>query len=121
MRSKNALLRSLFFIGWLLSPLTFWNDAFFNIPLSYIAANIFIRIWPAPHRNSAKPVNFLLLVLVFYWISNALGVILMYLSGKRLFTEKGRILREILSLAITLAVYSIILVLLHKFGILKPI
>lgn len=109
---SNFFNRLLFFIGWLLSPFTFWNDAFINIPLSYLLANIFVKIWL---------VDFLLTVLVFYWLTNGLGILMMYFSGKSLLAGKRGAAREILSLAATLVVYSIVLILLNKAGILKPI
>ena len=102
----------LFFAGWILSPLTFWNDSFVNIPIAYLCANIFIRF---------LPVKFLLLVLMFYWLSNAAGILLMYISGKALARKgesTGRVLFEII---ITIAAYSLILIFLDKLGILKPV
>ena len=109
---KKLILRLTFFLGWILSPLTFWNDAFVNIPIAYICANLFIRVWP---------VNFLGTVLVFYWLSNGLGILMMYLSGKNLLTGKKDIAREILKLIAALAIYSFLIILLHRVGILKPV
>ena len=40
---KNIINRFVFFVGWILSPFTFWNDAFVNIPLSYVAASLLAR------------------------------------------------------------------------------
>ncbi len=96
----------------MLSPFTFWNDAVVNIPLSYLCANVFIRIWPT---------DFLLTVLVFYWLSNILGILLMYLSGKSIFKDRKAALRELTVLVATIALYSLILVLLNRAGILKPV
>ena len=109
---KNFVNRTIFFIGWLLSPFTFWNDAFVNIPLSYLLANVFVRIWP---------VDFLLMVLVFYWLTNGAGILMMYFSGKNLLEGKRRAVREILSLVATLIAYSLILIALGRMGVLKPI
>ena len=102
----------IFFIGWLLSPLTFWNDTFVNIPLAYICANLFIRFFP---------VNFLITVLVFYWLSNVLGLLMMYLSGKSIFQSGKGLVREMINLLITMAIYILVLIILTKAGILKPI
>lgn len=98
-------------MGWLLSPFTVWNDAFVNIPLSYIAASLFIRIWP---------VNFLTAVVVFYWISNALGLLLMYLSGRGIVKEAGSLKRELIKLLVAVVMYSLVLIFLGKLGVLKP-
>ena len=92
----------MFFIGWLLSPLTTWNDFFINIPLSYVLANVFNRLFPC---------NFLIAVLIFYWLTNALGLAMMYLSGRELFRDKERVHIELLKLFATVIVYSIALTL----------
>ncbi|MCX5665486.1 MAG: hypothetical protein NT036_00320 [Candidatus Omnitrophica bacterium] len=105
---KNAV----FFIGWLLSPLTFWNDAFVNIPISYLCAWLTIKLIKA---------DFLLLVLIFYWLSNGLGIILMYFSGKSIMRDKDTRSNALKTLLLTVLIYSIIIVILGKTGILKPI
>ena len=109
---KGFLYRLIFFIGWLLSPLTFWNDSFVNIPISYIMANIFIKILPA---------NFLLLLLAFYWLSNGLGLLLMYAGGKKIVEEKKSLVRSVLTILATIAIYTLVLFALERIGILKPI
>ena len=109
---RTFLIRSIFFLGWILSPFTFWNDAIVNIPIAYICASLFMRLIPG---------NFLLLVLIFYWLSNGLGLLMMYFSAKNI-AHKGRgVRRELLGLLLTILVYSIILIVLDKFGVLKPI
>lgn len=109
---RRFLYRSLFFIGWVLSPFTFWNDIFVNIPLSYICANLAVRFIPA---------RFLNLVLIFYWLTNILGIAMMYLAGKNILTGKKGIVREMVKLVITMALYSIVLIVLYRVGILKPL
>ncbi len=104
--------RITFFIGWLLSPFTFWNDAVVNIPLSYICTNIFIKIFTA---------DFTTTLVIFYWLSNALGLIMMYCGGKSIFLERKDIVRELAVFIATVTIYSIILILLGRFGILKPV
>ena len=111
MPGKNFLQRPVFFIGWMLSPFTFWNDAFVNIPVSYLCANLFVKVFPA---------NFLITVIVFYWLSNVLGLLLMYVTGKGVIAEKGGVVKGLLDLIVTSLVYSIILVMIYKVGILKP-
>lgn len=108
---KGFFHRSVFFLGWLLSPFTFWNDAFINIPLSYICASLAAKILHA---------DFLVSVLVFYWASNITGVLLMYACGKSIIGEGGSPLRKILGIVFTVIVYSLILVFLYHTGLLKP-
>lgn len=112
-KKGHKLKKAIFFVGWLLSPLTFWNDIFVNIPLSYLCASLTVRVIPA---------DFLLLVLIFYWFSNVLGLYLMYASGRKIIKEgRGGLARTLLDLFVTIAVYSGVLILLNKFGILRPI
>ncbi|MBU0606017.1 MAG: hypothetical protein KKH77_06995 [Candidatus Omnitrophica bacterium] len=106
MRFLNRLF---FFIGWLLSPLTIWNDVFINIPLAYISASLFFKIFPR---------NFALQVIVFYWLGNAIGLLMMYVTSRNVLKEKHLTLRSIL---VTLLIYSIILLLLDKFVVLRPV
>ena len=103
---------TIFFIGWLLSPLTFWNDVFINIPIAYLCATLAIRFMRA---------DFLFLVLVFYWISNGIGILMMYFSGKSIMQDKGNRLRSLVTLLITVMIYSVIIIILNRTGILKPI
>ena len=103
---------TIFFIGWLLSPLTFWNDAFVNIPIAYLCAALLVRVIKA---------DFLFLVLIFYWLSNVFGILMMYSSGKSIMQDKSNRLQALVKLLITVVIYSVIIIILNKTGILKPI
>ena len=116
---KGFLYRSLFFVGWVLSPLTFWNDSFVNIPLAYLCASLVFGLAHFAARTSVKP-DFLFLVLVFYWLTNILGLVIMFLSGSQMVRGEAFTKQGILKTVLTILVYSIILVLLNNFGILKP-
>ena len=109
---KKLLYRCIFFIGWILSPFTFWNDSFVNIPISYISANIVIRYFR---------VDFLITVLAFYWLTNALGILIMYVGGKELVGKGKSLTGEALKLGIAIIVYSVILIMLNRIGILRPV
>lgn len=111
-RAKGFIYRSIFFLGWLLSPLTFWNDAFVNIPFAYLCASLAFRL---------AHFDFPFMVIAFYWFSNILGIALMYFSGKAIAREVGYWKDVLLKTILTILVYSIVLVLLNNFGILKPI
>ena len=105
---KNAI----FFIGWMLSPLTFWNDCFVNIPISYLCAALAVRFIKA---------DFLFLVLIFYWLSNGFGILMMYSSGKSIMRDKSNRFQTLVKLFITIVIYSVIIIILNRTGILKPI
>ena len=102
----------IFFIGWMLSPLTFWNDAFFNVPLSYLCASLLARV---------IKMDFLLLVLVAYWASNVLGLFMMYVSGRAIFKDRGEAYKTLMTFVVTVIVYSMVLLALDRIGVLKPI
>jgi hypothetical protein len=108
----ERLNKILFFIGWLLSPFTWWNDALVNIPLSYISANflaLFIRL------------PFVWLVIGSYWLTNILGISLLYLSGKELLAARNNRIKNIISMALSITLYSLIVFLLNKLGVLPPL
>ncbi|MDD5136959.1 MAG: hypothetical protein PHI59_00950 [Candidatus Omnitrophica bacterium] len=108
---KKIVNRLIFIAGWLLSPFTFWNDVFINIPIAYLCANLFVRVFKA---------DFLFMTLVFYWLSNLLGVLMMYAAGKNILKEK-KVVRELIIFLATVVLYSLILILLGRIGILKPV
>ena len=112
---KNAVTlreRAIFFIGWLLSPLSFWNDTFVNIPVAYLFAHFTWRIFPWSFAWS---------VIVYYWLTNIVGIILMVVSGKYLVRTKGEIYRSVIIFIATVVVYTAILIALDHIHIIKPI
>jgi hypothetical protein len=110
---KKIISRLVFFIGWLLSPFTTWNDVFINIPLAYLCASLL-------YKAMGKPLvgNFAITIIVMYWATNGLGVLLMYLAGRNVIKEKSFNFRSVLT---TLLAYSIALFLMDKFIALRPI
>lgn len=116
---KGFFYRSVFFFGWLLSPLTFWNDVFINIPLAYLCASLVFGLAHFDARDQAGA-HFLRFVLAFYWASNLLGFVLMFLAGKSMAMGKGFTRQAALKTVLTILIYSIVLVLLINFGVLKP-
>lgn len=104
---KNISRGFIFFIGWILSPLTWWNDAFVNLPLSYLTANVLFYIIPIP---------FMWLVVVSYWITNLIGLVFMYLSGKSLILSSRDRKKTIMTMLIFTAIYTLVIVYLDKVG-----
>ena len=101
-------------IGYLLSPLSWWNDAFVNLPLALAFAWIVSAIY--------KPI-FAAALIVGYWLTNVLGFVLMHKGAQQLLSEKSLPYsrREILKdVAVSLA-YTVVIVILVKAGVLKPI
>ena len=68
-------------IGYILSPFSWWNDFFINIPLAYIFALPFYYIsksW------------FLPAIIAGYWITNILGFILIHHGVTGLVSRKNK-------------------------------
>jgi hypothetical protein len=104
--------KALFFVGWLLSPLSFWNDAVVNLPVSYFMANVLVRFIKT---------DFTRLVLFSYWFTNIAGLALMYIAGRDAVKGRAGPVKALLSLVFTTAIYSIIIIVLGFFGIIKPL
>jgi len=98
---NSSLKRATFFLGWLLSPLTSWNDPFVNIPLAYGLSIIFVR---------AFRTDFVITLLAAYWFTNILGIAMMMVSGQSIFRDKANRAREVLVILGTLIVYSLLMI-----------
>ncbi len=98
-------------LGYLLSPLSWWNDAALNIPLAWVLASL------AEHLI---PVGFSVLFVGFYWLSNLAGFVLLQLGGKDLF---GIYIagRKWLTVLLTTLLYTAGILLLLKKGIMGPL
>ncbi len=100
-------------IGYLLSPLSWWNDMFVNIPLALVFAWIVSAFYhPA----------FIPAVVVGYWLTNVLGFVLMHKGTRQMLREQDEPYsrRQLLKdLAISLF-YTLLILALVELGILKP-
>ncbi|MFA5388465.1 MAG: hypothetical protein WC312_01775 [Candidatus Omnitrophota bacterium] len=104
-------------IGFLLSPLSWWNDLFINFPIAYACATAINFIY----KNS-----FLHAFVISYWLTNVLGLVLLQkgleksaVSGskiKKRYSKKDLLRDILLSIA-----YSVLIIILVKAGIIKPI
>jgi len=99
-------------IGYILSPLSFWNDMLVNIPLSYGFAYLFSFL--------VKNV-FLESMIVFYWITNIAGMLLMHYGVKKVVSEKdSKLTKKDLIINILISIgYTLAIVILIKLNILK--
>jgi len=99
-------------IGYVLSPLSWWNDIFVNIPLAYVFALPFGFI----SRNLFLPA-----MVLGYWITNIIGLVLMRYGVVNLVSkEKKKYTRKELvkDLAVSL-IYTIVIIILVSLGLLK--
>lgn len=100
-------------VGYLLSPLSWWNDLFVNVPLA-LAFSWLISIFYAP--------AFYACFVVGYWLTNILGLILLQKGGEALLSKKTESYnrkRLIKDLSVSL-VYTAAIVVLMKLRIIQP-
>ena len=101
-------------IGFMLSPLSWWNDLVVNLPL----ALAFAWVVSFSHKPLFEPA-----LVVGYWLTNVLGLVLMHKGTRKIVSEQARKYtwqNLVMDLGISLAYTGLILLLL-KFGILKPL
>jgi hypothetical protein len=97
------------FIGLMLSPITWWNDPFVNIPLSYLFATLISYFYP-----KLFPLSFI----IFYWLTNIAGILMFY-SGSKNFIKSPSLNRWKQILIILL--YTAIILMLSISGMIKPL
>ena len=101
-------------IGYILSPLSWWNDPYVNIPIAYFIASLI------SHER------FRLFTFSFvgaYWFTNVLGLVMMQIGGTSYFnTNAVKLDRHgvLTWLGWSLA-YTLAIVLLCQLGIVKPL
>jgi len=101
-------------IGYMLSPLSWWNDLFVNLPLALVFAWLVSLVYRPAFEAS---------VIVGYWLTNVLGLVLMHKGAEKVLSEKGKAYsgRDLLRDAGISLVYTLLIVLLLKLKILQPI
>ena len=102
------------FIGYMLSPLSWWNDLFVNWPIALACA--WVISWFCKSAFTAS-------LVLAYWLTNVLGFVLMQKGGARIISEADQpYSRKCLwrDLAISL-LYTLLIVVLIKMGVIGPI
>jgi hypothetical protein len=108
-------LRGIFLVGlgYLLSPLCWWNDLVFNLPIAYGFGYL------------CRLISSDLLIpgaIAGYWLSNVAGILLMqagFLDVVRGETEKRNLKQELLTGVLSSTAYTGLIVLLLQFKILE--
>jgi len=105
----------------MLSPLSWWNDAVVNLPLALIFASVVGLVYrPVAEPGSAA---FNAMVILGYWLTNILGFILLHKGiGKVLSETDNKYSRRSFLKDVSISlVYTGVIVILIKMGVLKPI
>ena len=106
-KTLNILYRAIFMAGWLLSPLTTWNDVLINIPLAYIMARAVKAVFT---------LDMAVLTIIFYWVTNIAGLGMMYFSARRIAAESKIPKKSLLSIVVPMIIYSIIIIIIDRWG-----
>jgi len=99
-------------VGYILSPLSWWNDIIINIPLAYIFALPFSFI----SKNLFLP-----MMIIGYWGTNIIGLMLMHngieslIKKDRVEFSKNKLTKDI----IISLVYTLVVAVFIKIGWLK--
>jgi len=102
------------FVGFMLSPLSWWNDLFINIPLALGLAWLVAWAWPAAFEAS---------FIVGYWLTNVIGLVLLSRGAKELMSgQPSPYARRELAKDVLIALfYTGLIVLLLKLKVLQPV
>lgn len=112
MKAKRARGGALFTIGYILSPLSFWNDLFVNIPIAYVFGVVFTLF---------SRELFLAGMIAGYWLSNIAGFVLMHFGAKDIISkDETKYTRRDLTKDLIFSIgYTLLIILLVYTGILK--
>jgi hypothetical protein len=101
-------------VGYLLSPLSWWNDAFINLPLAWLFASL---VSLASQRLFAPA------MILGYWLTNIIGLLMMARGTVGVVAGNSpRLGKRQLFLSLAAATgYTLLIVLLHLLGVLKPL
>ncbi|MBI5445101.1 MAG: hypothetical protein HY900_28305 [Deltaproteobacteria bacterium] len=69
MRRRAVAHGTLAAAGYLLSPLSWWNDLFVNVPLAYVFASLVALLLPRAFGSA---------LVVGYWATNVVGLVLLH-------------------------------------------
>jgi hypothetical protein len=99
-------------LGFLLSPLSWWNDLLFNLPIAYGFGYVCNLVIPGVLGPAA---------IAGYWVSNVLGIVLMQAGAVKIFQkqpQQNNLKKELLSGLISSTAYTLLIVLLIQLKIL---
>ena len=112
LKLSRALLAT---IGYVLSPLSWWNDAFVNLPIAYCIGLL---------GGLASPRLFSPAMIGGYWLTNIAGLVLLHrgIVGGSGDAEGGRrraSRRQIIESLVVSTLYTILILLLVRQGIVR--
>lgn len=100
-------------LGYMLSPLSWWNDLFFNLPFAYGFG--YLASWFSPQL-------FLPSAIAGYWLSNVAGILLMQFGLVEVLQAEAKtrnLKRELLTGILSSTAYTLVILGLIHFHILE--
>jgi uncharacterized membrane protein len=101
-------------VGYMLSPLSWWNDLFVNVPLALAFAWVISLFSKRAFMPS---------LVVGYWLTNVVGFILLHKGAEQILsTQPKRYSRRDLAKDVAISLlYTVVIVVLVQRGVLKPV
>lgn len=101
-------------IGFLLSPLSWWNDLLVNVPLALAFAWAVGLVWPSGFAAS---------FIAGYWLTNVLGLVLLQKGARQALTGQPALYsrQQLLKDLLVSLLYTLVIVVLIKLKVLQPI
>ena len=101
------------FVGFMLSPLSWWNDLFVNVPLALVFAWAMSFFYKPAFEFS---------LVVGYWLTNVIGFVLMHKGAEKMIKDQDSpyTRRHLVKDVLVSLLYTAVIVLLLKLGVLKP-
>ena len=115
---KNIRSGLLLLVGYLLSPLCWWNDLVFNLPIAYLFGYLCNWIYPGSLLPGA---------IAGYWLSNIIGILMMQFGAIDVFqsssqgeaeSEPRNFKKDLLTGFVTSTIYTLIILTLVQLKIL---
>lgn len=100
-------------LGFLLSPLSWWNDLLFNLPIAYGFGYLCNWLVPGVLVPAA---------IAGYWVSNVLGIVLMQMGAIKVFQKESQpnnLKKKLLTGLISSTAYTVVIVLLIQLKVLE--
>jgi hypothetical protein len=101
-------------IGYLLSPLSWWNDLFINVPLALAFAWIVSAFYPPAFEAS---------FVIGYWLTNVAGFILLHKGASVMLSRKakGYDRRQLAIDFVISLLYTLLILILVRLRIVAPL
>lgn len=99
-------------LGFLLSPLSWWNDILFNLPIAYGFGYLCNLVVPGVLVPAA---------IAGYWLSNVLGIVLMQVGAVKVFQKDPQptnLKKELVTGLVSSTAYTIVIVVLLQLKVL---